>query len=69
MHSKPADSCWPWKVQEQGRQGRIFGPDGKYRGSMRLEKARALVQELNGLDPRVDHQAYAVWRRTKLTSG
>lgn len=62
---KPADGCWPWRVQEQGNRGQIVGPDGKYRGSMTAEKARALVQELNGLDPRVDHAAYQAWLREK----
>lgn len=63
--TKLADGCWPWRVTDSGSQGEIYGPDGKYRGSMSLKKARALVQELNGLDPRVDHAAYQAWLREK----
>jgi alkylated DNA nucleotide flippase Atl1 len=63
---RPASERWPWwRVVVRGERGQLHGPDGRYRGSMTLTKAQALAQELNGLDPRVDHAAYQAWLRSK----
>lgn len=65
--TRPVNGCWPWtvRVSKSGKRGEVIGPDGRYRGAMTVHAATALVQELNGLDPRVDHVAYRAYRAAK----
>ncbi len=44
---------WKASISPNGKRGEIWGPDGRYRGAMSADKARALVEELNDIDPRV----------------